>query len=536
MGANHPFACALAALACAALGSVGCGGDDTSGAPTGSGNTTVDKLAALGAKPCSLDPKYSCASLSVPLDPASPDGKHIDVTFAVKPAPDATRKGMLVTAEGGPGYAGTDDLFPWREIDPRFDEEFDAVYFDLRGVGTSGDLECKQAATTFYLGGLRVADAADEDTITAKSTAFAADCVTEIGLPTDELAFYATEYAVEDLEAFRVAMGVDQLTLYGLSYGTQFMQTYAAHHTDEVRALVLDGTIDLTLGHVPYMSDLNVTIEGLLDRLIADCAAKPSCASGFDAAPGATAADRVKAGYDAIAARLEAGTETLDFPLKKGGTSPRSFSRADLDTTTFDALYDPLDRKLLEAALVSSFRDGDDIPLLRLSYTSAGIDPQTAGFVGTASADPGLSDAMYYAFTCNDYGADAATTAARQAFYLAGGRALWSDPRVLSPYYGDDACAYWPVTHDASPPPPNALTGVPTIVIGADADGAVPFDQGLAVASRLDDGHLVTVAGGHHVMYGTGNACVDAAVTPLLLDLTAPHATTTACPGTFAST
>ncbi|HVY48800.1 MAG TPA: alpha/beta fold hydrolase, partial [Minicystis sp.] len=447
--------------------------------------------------------------------------------------PDATRRGMLVTADGGPGYAGTDDLFPWASMDRRFADEFDTVYFDLRGVKTSGHLACDDAAAAFYLGGLRVADAADEATLTAKSKQFAHDCVAEMGIPVDEAPFYSTAQAVEDLEAFRRTMGVDELTLYGLSYGTQFMQVYAARHPDRVRALLLDGTVDTTLGHVAYMSDLDGTIEGLLDRTLDDCAARPACASAFDAAPGATAKARAHAGYDAIAAALETAPVTLDFPLAGGGTSKRIYSRADLDTTTFDALYDPVDRGRLEAALGAAYSKGDFMPLLRLSYSSAGIDGQTAGPVGTAAADPGMSDAIYYTFTCNDYGADAPTAAARQHRYLAGGRALWSDPRVLSPYYGDDPCAYWPVTAKADPPPPAALAGVPTMVVGANADGAVPFDQGVAVASRLDDGSLVEVDGGHHVMVGTGLSCVDAPATAFLLDLARPPQRTTHCQGTF---
>ncbi len=523
----------LVALALAGCSGETHGGGDGGGG-AGSGNATADKLLAMGAEPCAHDHGYLCVSLPVPLDHFdASNGATLDVTFAVLPAPDATKKGMLVTAEGGPGYAGTDDLYRWGALDPRFAREFDSVYFDLRGVKTSGHLDCPAAAAAFYLGGLRVADAAAETALSARSKKFAADCACETGAAPGDLRFFDTAQAVEDLEAFRVAMGAPSLTLYGLSYGTQFMQTYAAKHPDRVRVLVLDGTVDLTRSHVDYMTDLDQTISDLLDRTLADCAGRAACAADYDAAPGKTALDRVRAGYDAVAKSLEAGPVTVMFPLEAGGHSKRFFSRADLDTTTFDALYDPAGRRGLLSALAPAFTDGDFLPLLRLSYRAAGIDGQTAGPIGTAEADPGMSNAIYYAFTCNDYGADASTAAARQSIYLEAGRALWDDPRVLSPYYGDDPCAYWPGLRPAAAEPPSRLDGVPTLVIGATADGAVPYDQGVAVSKRLADAYLVTAEGGHHVMYGTGNACVDAAATPFVLDLTRPKARATTCPDVF---
>jgi pimeloyl-ACP methyl ester carboxylesterase len=521
-----------------ALTTLGCGGEHGGAGGGGgggsSGNATTDKLRAMGAEPCTLDQGYLCLSLPVPLDHfGAPGGPTIDVTFAVLPAPDATRKGMLVTADGGPGYAGTDDLFRVGTIDHRLAEDFDSVYFDLRGVKTSGDLDCPAAAAAFYLGGLRVADAADEMALSAKSKKFAADCAAETGAPPSHLPFYETAQAVEDLEAFRVAIGETELSLYGLSYGTQFMQTYAQKHGDRVRVLLLDGTVDTSLGHIDYMTDLNLTITDLLDRTLEDCANRAACAADYDNAPGATALDRVRAGYDAVAAALQAGSVTVMFPLKAGGHSKRIFSRADLDTTTFDALYDPEGRGALQRALAPAFKTGDFLPLLELEYKSGGIDGQTAGPIGTAEADPGMSNAIYYAFTCNDYGADAKTAAERQANYLAGGRALWDDPRVLSPYYGDDPCAYWPGVAPAKKAPAPTFAGIPTMIIGATGDGAVPYDQGVAVSKRADDGYLVTVEGGHHVMYGTGNACVDKTATAFLLDLTRPASRASSCPDVF---
>ena len=50
--------------------------------------------------------------------------------------------------------------------------------------------------------------------------------------------------------------------MYGLSYGTQLAQTYVAAHPEAVRAVVLDGALDLTRPMLDY--DLGVvTLDNL---------------------------------------------------------------------------------------------------------------------------------------------------------------------------------------------------------------------------------------------------------------------------------
>ena len=46
-----------------------------------------------------------------------------------------------------------------------------------------------------------------------------------------------------DLEALRVALGADKLTLDGVSYGTFVAERYAMAHPDRVARLVLDSVV-----------------------------------------------------------------------------------------------------------------------------------------------------------------------------------------------------------------------------------------------------------------------------------------------------
>jgi len=69
--------------------------------------TNTEKLLQdLGGTPCFDGSAFTCVTLEVPLDHFNPaDTRTIPVVFAVRPASGA-RKGMFVTATGGPGTAG----------------------------------------------------------------------------------------------------------------------------------------------------------------------------------------------------------------------------------------------------------------------------------------------------------------------------------------------------------------------------------------------------------------------------------------------
>ena len=65
-------------------------------------------------------------------------------------------------------------------------------------------------------------------------------CATTLG---DRRQFFTTHDTVEDLEALRVALKADKLTLDGISYGTYTAQRYALAYPRRVKALVLDSVV-----------------------------------------------------------------------------------------------------------------------------------------------------------------------------------------------------------------------------------------------------------------------------------------------------
>ena len=85
-----------------------------------------------------------CATLSVPLDDADPQGEQIDLALARVPAKDPNRRiGSLLVNPGGPGAPGVDFVKDVAESLPgQIADRFDVVGWDPRGSGKSSPVDC----------------------------------------------------------------------------------------------------------------------------------------------------------------------------------------------------------------------------------------------------------------------------------------------------------------------------------------------------------------------------------------------------------
>lgn len=481
-------------------------GDDVDGpAPT-----LTERLLELGATPCPGLAGYLCVTIDVPVDRDDPASATMQAGFAVRPAsgPAEAQLGLLVTAQGGPGYSGIAWADTFDYVDPQLAARFDLVSFDLRGLFSSGQLNCPAAAAAYFHDGWRATTPAAIDEVTARAVAFGEACVAEMD-DDPRLPHLTTANAVADLDDFRAALGAESLTLYGLSYGTQYAQAYATAYPEHTRAVLIDGVVDMTLTDLDYAEAVVRADNEVLERVLAACADEPTCAAELGGDP--------VAAFDELAATLEASPVTIDYPLPGGGTAPRTLGRAELDTLLYIQLDGPSGRRSVLQALIAAHA-GDYLPLLDELYV-AWLDADTEATL----QDPTYADAGYYLLTCNDYGRGAgASDAARQAAWRARLADLLADPsqRVLHALGGDLPCATWPTAPPETTRPAPYAAPAPTMFINADADIATPFAQGDGMYRRLEaagaDVAAVTVRGGHHVMLG-GSDCIDAPVTAFLL-------------------
>jgi pimeloyl-ACP methyl ester carboxylesterase len=490
---RRPARRAAAFLLVLVLVAAACGGDDDESAAefeprttqppdpsdeSGSDDTGSDDTSADTAADDTLP-------VEVPLDYDDPAGETIELALTRQPAldPDA-RIGSLLSNPGGPGAEGIgfiQSLAPYLSAD--IQDAFDIVGWDPRGVGESAPVDCQFDSQRLFHPDPTPDDAAELDTIRTAQQDFAAACGENAG---ELLQHVGTQDTARDLDAIRAALGDDGLTYVGFSYGTSIGQTYANLFPENVRAIVLDGVVDLSLPSIDLAEAQYRGFERQLDALLQRCADDPDC-------PFAAGSDPFAA-FDALRAQVETTpieTDDADRPL-----GPGEFYTGTLLTLYFADAYDAL-FEALQAAV-----EGDGS--LLLGYYDS--------YVGIGDQGP------YAAINCID-----SAWPAPEGF-----DALYAELQVEAPRLGAGGayeyewCSYWPFP-PLDPLPSLAATGAPPIlVVSTTGDPATPYEWGVHTAELLDDAVLLTHEGDGHTVYAGGVPCVDDIVDAYLLDLELP--------------
>jgi pimeloyl-ACP methyl ester carboxylesterase len=403
--------------------------------------------------------------------------------------PDA-RIGTLITNPGGPGGSGVDFLGNDGPFDDEVNRRFDIVSWDPRGVGGSARLHCGSGfADTFLSTDLTPRDAAGRAAL-EQSLAAAAEVCTAAD-PTI-LAHIGTDAAVSDLEAIRMALGGEPITYVGFSYGTLIGLRYAQRFPDNLRAMVLDGTIDPEQN----LGDQLVATAASLDRSLAQIldACGPDCP---------IAGDPQQAYRD-----LAETARTTPLRTDDGAdVGINAVGLAGLAVTYDEELRAPF----YEAIAHGQHGDGTLLALF------------AQGFVDEFDLGPNV------AVNCLDL-PHPTTPAEVHALAARAADAATVLPELSGAYVTAFAlpCLHWPVPAPTRLEPVTATGAPPILVAGNTGDPVTPFESAERVAATLATGHLLTHEGGGHTTYGHDD-CAEAHIDAYLLDLTLPPETAV-CP------
>src|SRR3954468_11850270 len=178
--------------------------------------------AALNWGSCVDFREVRCANLSVPLDRSGIDPGTIDLRIG---RGGNLRRPTLMYLSGGPGGAGLSEMLSVVSTLPELEHRFQLIGYDQRGTGRSGLLRCPEL----------------EKDANLRSTAAAEKCATRLGVGRRH---YTTADSVEGMEAIRTQLGVDKVTLFGISYGTELAIQYARTYPQHVERLILDSVVD----------------------------------------------------------------------------------------------------------------------------------------------------------------------------------------------------------------------------------------------------------------------------------------------------
>ena len=150
-----------------------------------------------------------CGTITVPLDPATPNGPTIELFVARVAALSAEpRLDPLLLIAGGPGQSTVDFYLQLRGAFEQARRERDIILVDQRGTGRSAEGFACEAPDDLSL------DTADSSVLARVIDSCVADLM-------HDPRFYTTSVAVRDLDAVRGALGLATWTVYGSAYGTR---------------------------------------------------------------------------------------------------------------------------------------------------------------------------------------------------------------------------------------------------------------------------------------------------------------------------
>jgi pimeloyl-ACP methyl ester carboxylesterase len=412
-----------------------------------------------------------CGTYGVYEDRAAQTGKIIPIAVVVLKAKHPSNRAITLIA-GGPGESAVpyapfiaDGVFEKSLVPLR--EDYNILFIDDRGMGASNGLQCDLTPQSDPAAYFR--DLFPHNVVQACRAANAA---------TSNLADYNTNYAVDDLNDIRAALGYPKLVLDGGSYGTFFSLVYMRRHPRSVESAVLNGVAPPGFQPLPGEP---MGAQRALDDLIVKCKRDPVCNAHFP---------NFAQQFSALIARLDKGPIPVALVAKKGAKPVTvQLSKAVFVDHLRQTLYDPEAASYIPL-VIDRAAHGDTMPLATLiNLTAVGLNED-------------LTNGAWFSYVCQDMTPflDQSAVDAAAAHSFAG------DLRIEAQR---NACKLWNVP--AMPPTFNdpVRSDAPTLMISGSDDPATPPRYAAAAAKYLPNARIVLVQGAGHA---AETPCTDALI------------------------
>lgn len=449
---------------------------------------------------------FQCSDAAVPLDYRDPQGPTITLHMIRHLAADpGQRVGTLWMEPGGPGSSGLDFARDnYADLPAELQNKFDIVSFDPRGIQTSSGVACySDAQYTAAVNAAKGVPGPDAFANAVKAGAdFDQNCVTKLG---DTAGLFGTAYVARDIDLLRQALGEQQLTFYGRSFGTYVGTVYASMFPGRVRAMALDGAYDPNhYANNPYAYDWPqyIALDAAMNDFLTWCDQNQSeCGFG---------GGNAKAAFTALKADLDANP--VQIP---GGGVANGF------TLAYRLLFNMDDGKVIWPAFGQALRqaqlhDPTSFLLRPPSPASwAQLNPNTVVSCDDRAFPAGISQLKWN------------VTAEAAAAPLLG--TPWAYAPPMYDQNSAPACVQWPVERVSRYTGSYRAAGsAPILVIGTTHDPDTPYQDAVSLSRTFDNAELLTFDAQGHTAFGR-SACVTAATATYLADLTLPK------PGTVCS-
>jgi pimeloyl-ACP methyl ester carboxylesterase len=403
-----------------------------------------------------------CGSLVVAENPQDKNSKKIALNVlripAVNPVPE---QDPLFVIAGGPGQAAVVVAESMHSLFRDVRKNRDIVFVDQRGTGKSNPFPCELDNES-----TKPIPIAEEE---ALARAAIKQCIEKIK---EYAAYYTTNYAVQDLDEVRAALGYEKINLWGGSYGSRVVLEYLRRYPKNVRASVIDGVAPVAIA-LPW----SMEADGLaaLQAINKQCANTPACLMHFG---------NIVEKAQGISSRL------LTNPQEVKITHPRTQEKVVVHMTAQDfsgvvrlSLYSR-DLSSLLPQVISEADAGDYSVLASLIYLAK-----------SKSEMAGINYGMHYTVVCNeDYSLYKDKPAENSNLFL--------NASMVQKY--SEICEHWPRAQLPDDYWEPIKSDLPVLALSGAVDPVTPPYWGELVKSGLTNFTHIIAPGGHHIVSSEG--------------------------------
>jgi pimeloyl-ACP methyl ester carboxylesterase len=414
------------------------------------------------------NPSYlegECGLVTVLEDRDLPDGNQVQipvVRFKARNATPFTDPVFYLT--GGGGGNELDNIQAYSSVIMKVTQDRDYIMYNQRGAKYSNPHLTCPGHTDLNLE--IVQDQIPTDEADAMQTAFSQDCSADLRAEGWDLNLYTSAVNAADLNDIRLAMGYEQINIYGTSYGTRLGLAVLRDYPEIIRSAILDSVYPPQVG---FFSEFAFNTYQAFTRVFEACAADESCQSAYPDSE--TQLAQVVNALNEEPRSMAYGDQTLYYD---GG---------DFLDTIYLFPYAHLASML--PFVIDQASQGDFQTVEQYMAFTLEVDPSDTIAEGTQNSILCREEIPYETYQR----------------LLEIGETI--PPHYLQPYQSDlpwQICGAWGV--DPADPFVNqpVSSGVPTLILEGTFDPITPVEWGLLASETLENSFFYEFPGGHGIM------------------------------------
>jgi pimeloyl-ACP methyl ester carboxylesterase len=434
-----------------------------------------------------------CGSVLVPEDRTNPNSRLIRLAvMQVKSSSDNPPGGTVVRLEGGPGGSAISGQRAQYYSGPeagKLRAVANYVFLDQRGVGYSEPAFCRAVPQNYQYGEAMGGKGK------ALYSAAMRRCYDEARAQGIQIDGYSNWQNALDVRDVRRALGHEQWTIFGISYGTQLGQGVMRVDPEGTRAAILDSVVPAAVSW-SSPNAMAANFRTSLDSLANACRSQTACAKDYP--------DLRARFYDVIRTY---GKKPLVIDDVSQSISMTGRLVAD-DTAVANLLFQLLYNRGFY----------QDLPVLLDALENRRVDALRAYVeAGAPPLDHSYGGGMHNAIVCRSGHLDPAA-------------GLGEDPEIAetAKWFGIGSKGYTRALCDSiDPASPDAtasplISDIPTLVLAGDADPITPASYSRSIMSGLSRATYVEFPLTGHAAAFSNDDCGEAILTAFIAD---PEAT-----------